>query len=334
MGLTYHQFRSKLKGSGLNRKKISQLWDKYKLNLITDQDLTQTNIQKLISTEKTKSTFQSKGKVDLIDYLSKQSPEIIRLMLLKLKIKEIDNVCHINKYFKDKVCTNYFWKLFIEKNWKYPVKAFIWAIENEHLRLIKSLITYFKNQFNPNLNENWPIRFASGKGNLELVKLLLTDSRVDPSADNNTAIVIASGKGHLELVKFLLTYTGVDPSANDNMAIEMASDSGHLEVIKLLLTYPKVDPSSDNNWPIRTASAHGHLEVVKFLLTYPKVDITADDNYAIRTASENGYLEVVKFLLTYPKVDLTADDNYAIRWASRNGHLEVVKVLKEYEQRK
>jgi hypothetical protein len=39
---------------------------------------------------------------------------------------------------------------------------------------------------------------ASLHGHLEIVTLLLQDSRVDPSADNNSAIQSASLHGHLE----------------------------------------------------------------------------------------------------------------------------------------
>lgn len=52
MGITYNQFRSKFKGSGLNNNQISQLWGKYKKDEITDQDLTEINIKNLILVEK------------------------------------------------------------------------------------------------------------------------------------------------------------------------------------------------------------------------------------------------------------------------------------------
>ena len=198
MGITYNQFRSKFKGSGLNNKQISKLWRKYKKNLITDQNLTQTNIKKLILTEKTKI---KESKVDLIDYFSKQPPEMVRLMLLKLKIKEINTMCHINKYFKYKVFTNYFWRLYINKNWKDMNKAFLWAVENEYIRLIKILLEDPK--VDPASNYNWPIQLASLNGSLEVVKLLLSlpeEVGIDPSADDNYAIQMASRAGHLDVV--------------------------------------------------------------------------------------------------------------------------------------
>jgi hypothetical protein len=45
-----------------------------------------------------------------------------------------------------------------------------------------------------------------------VVKLLLSDKRVDPSAADNYAIRYASKKGHYDVVELLLADERVDPS--------------------------------------------------------------------------------------------------------------------------
>ncbi len=229
--------------------------------------------------EKTKTTPRK----DLIDYFSKQPPEVLRLMLLKLNVKEIDNVCHTNKYFKEKVCTDYFWGLYIDKNLEDVNQAFMWAIRNRHIQLIKVLLTNPK--VDPTANNNWAIRKASENGHLKVVKLLLTNPKVDPSAYDNYAIRFASENGHLKVVEFLLTQLKVDPSVENNAAIQMASQNGHLGVVKLLLTLPAsrgIDSSADDNFAIREASHNGHFDVVKLLLAQPKVTITVDFSESIK----------------------------------------------------
>jgi ankyrin repeat protein len=144
---------------------------------------------------------------------------------------------------------------------------------------------------------------AAKTGDVEKVRLLLTDPRVDPSANNNVAIQQASHNGHLEVVRLLLTDPRTDPAADDNDAIQWASRNGHLEVVRLLLTDPRTDPAANNNFAIQWASINGHLEVVRLLLTDPRPDPAADNNDAIRWASEYGHLEVVRLLLTDPRVD-------------------------------
>ena len=88
---------------------------------------------------------------------------------------------------------------------------------------------------------------ASEYGNLEVVKMLLKDPRIDPSAYNKEAIRVALRNERLEVVKLLLQDPRVDPSAKDNEAIRYASDNGQLEVVKLLLQDQRVDHSATDN---------------------------------------------------------------------------------------
>src|SRR5260221_12176679 len=64
----------------------------------------------------------------------------------------------------------------------------------------------------------------------------------DPSIKNNQVIKNACFYGHLEIVKLLLQDSRVDPSANNNYAIRWTSENGHLKIVKLLLKHPRVDP--------------------------------------------------------------------------------------------
>ena len=120
------------------------------------------------------------------------------------------------------------------------------------------------NTFTGNVNDL--VITSSECGHIEVVKLLLKDSRVDPGAGNNYAIILASEYGHVEVVKLLLKDSRVGPTAAGNYAIRLASENGHVEVVKILLADSRVDPSADNNYAIRSASEYGHIEVVKILL--------------------------------------------------------------------
>ena len=65
------------------------------------------------------------------------------------------------------------------------------------------------------------------------------DAGYDPSVWNNWAIRYTSSHGRLEVVKVLLADTRVDPSVYDNLAIEW-SYYGHPEVVKALLANKRV----------------------------------------------------------------------------------------------
>src|SRR5688500_9482065 len=59
--------------------------------------------------------------------------------------------------------------------------------------------------------------------NLETIKLLLEDPRVEPDYHDNESILLASKYGQLEVVKLLLENSKVDPSFGNNEVIFSAS---------------------------------------------------------------------------------------------------------------
>lgn len=149
---------------------------------------------------------------------------------------------------------------------------------------------------------------ATQNGDVNEVRDLLA-AGANPSAFGNAPIQWAAQYGHLEVIRLLLSDPRVDPSVEDNYAIQMAAQYDYLEVVRLLLSDQRVDPTNLDNAPIRYASANGHLEVVQLLLADPRVDPSADNNYAIRWAAMNNHPEVVQFLATVPGI-LTATVDY------------------------
>lgn len=86
------------------------------------------------------------------------------------------------------------------------------------------------------------IKESCANGHLEIVLLLLSDSRVDPSAGDNYAICIAAAKGFVEIVRTWLLDPRVNPFVNDYIALCMAAWNGHLEVVRALLADFRIDP--------------------------------------------------------------------------------------------
>ena len=98
----------------------------------------------------------------------------------------------------------------------------------------------------PTAQNNSAIRFASQRGHIKTVKLLLRDKRVSPSSGNNHAFYLASHRGHNKIVKFLLQDKRTDLTLHDNIAIIWESLHGLTETVKILLAFPYVDPSDQN----------------------------------------------------------------------------------------
>lgn len=76
--------------------------------------------------------------------------------------------------------------------------------------------------------------------NMETLKLLLEDPRVDPSENNNSLIVLAAEVNNVDAIKLLMNDPRVNPADNNNAAAVMACNKRHGYVLEHLLKHPKV----------------------------------------------------------------------------------------------
>lgn len=150
------------------------------------------------------------------------------------------------------------------------------------------------------------------RGNGDVIKVMLADSRFDPTHyTSKWALQVAAKHGFLNVVKSLLK-KGVDPSVpveGLGLAVISASKNGHHKIVKLLLEDPRVDPTVQRNAAVYLASENGHDKVVELLLAWrpsksdvygEKLGIDFINNYngmALKAASEKGHEKVVKLLL-------------------------------------
>lgn len=199
-------------------------------------------------------------------------------------------MCSINSYFNKKVCTDYFWRLYV-KNYK-----------NHAILLLK----------------------ASEKGYTEIVRILLYDKSIDRSRVNfglksNQSLRYASKNGHTEIVRMLLQHKQVNPTSMYSEALRYASEKGHIEIVKMLFEDSRSDPGAQNNYAIKTASLNGHVEVVRFLLKDKRVNPSDQRDASIRMASKNGHTEIVKIYSTiylHYKLSYILTVNYMFNFSS------------------
>jgi len=138
------------------------------------------------------------------------------------------------------------------------------------------------------------LSFASSRGIVDVVQMLLQEPSADPSYKNNYAIKSASLFGNTEIVRLLLATEKVDLTAK-NFALIAASGRGHIEVVHLLLDHGAC-AFAENNQAFIDASQHGHLSVLRLLLKHG-ADPSVRDNFPLRIAIPNFHIEVVRFLL-------------------------------------
>lgn len=119
--------------------------------------------------------------------------------------------------------------------------AFEEAIKAGQIEVVEFLLSFINNQsieesqfYHHNYIFNNAIIKASEYGHPAIVKLLLSDPRIDPSVANNAAFILAAGKGYIEVVRLLLTDPRVDPFDRKGEARRRAVEGGHTDVVKLL----------------------------------------------------------------------------------------------------
>ena len=190
--------------------------------------------------------------------------------------------------------------------------------------------------------DNNYILWASQRGNIEILKILLEAEGIDVNENlniwgeidhhcNTPPLYSACKNGHLEAVKLLLNVKGIDVNKksyknNGESPLDIAEEKNHNEIAQLL-------QFAGAHHTIWWASKGGHTEVVKMLLEVDGMDVndtaTGNSKTPLHFACENGHLEVLKVLLNVKDINANkGDDCYSVVCSAlQHGHLEVVKVL-------
>lgn len=199
---------------------------------------------------------------------------------------------------------------------------FMSAIEHNNVEIFGVIVGIGNDKYDPRADGGWPLRVASQKGHIEIVKMLLQDTRVNPADHDNSAVKNASAYGHIEVVNVLLNDSRVNPAAGCNYAIRSASSNGHIEVVKTLLQDVRVNPADCDNYAIKEALTNGHLEVVKLLIEDSRINIHFNDYWLSKKLVDGGNFEL---LLNCTRFDINFCDNYAIKHCWKNMNMEMLK---------
>jgi ankyrin repeat protein len=210
-----------------------------------------------------------------------------------------------------------------------PLKT---ASLKENLQTISILI---ENGANINTNNGFVLRMACTKNNLEMIKLLL-NLGADINVGNLEASLLksplssAAGKGNIEIVKLLLEYKIEIPYLNN--ALSTALFKNNLEIAKLLIENgADINSLNERDEPfLITAYKKNQFDKIKFLIQQ-EADIHVKEDYLIRFASRDGHYDLVKLLLEND-ADYHVKNDTPLILASKNGHLNIVKLLADNDE--
>lgn len=166
-----------------------------------------------------------------------------------------DNKCCIASVF-GRYCTLFLLYLFIN------LCLIFYRIETSFIGRLYLL----SNQIHDNL-VNMLVLSGSAYDFVHIIKPLLNDERVIPST-LDAAALIGTHTRNLSVLKLLISDDRVDFSSKKNEAILVACKNGSTEIVKLLLADPRTDPSIKNNLPLIEACKLGYHKIVSLLLKY------------------------------------------------------------------
>jgi ankyrin repeat protein len=143
-----------------------------------------------------------------------------------------------------------------------------------------------------------------------LIKYLLTSTDLKHNADihfnDDFALRTACRKGQLDFVRYYLTSPDLkehaDIDVKDNYPFNMACSMDYLELVKYLLTAPNLKKHANLDIAgFANACSYGNLDIVKYLLTSSDlnehIDLYGENNKGFRWAVENNQYEVLRFLI-------------------------------------
>ena len=205
----------------------------------------------------------------------------------------------------------------------------------------------FKNIVNVNFGTETPFYVACEKGRIEIVKILLSEKRVDinkSTKSETTPFWIACKEGHIDVVEILLNdqrFVNINKSNKyDQTPFYITCFQGHIEIVKLLLHDKRVDETQTQNdlWAsFWMACYNGHLEIVNSLLNNERVNpnkTNTRNESPFQIACKNGHIEIVKLLLNDKRISIrkkTKEGKTAIDLAKEENHSNIVKLLQEFD---
>ncbi|KAI8891857.1 hypothetical protein BC833DRAFT_613161 [Globomyces pollinis-pini] len=103
------------------------------------------------------------------------------------------------------------------------------------------------------------------------LKVLLSDARLDPTQNDNGCFIRLVHSLNIQCVKLLMKDSRIDPCCRNHMAIKWTSCKEYGDqILDVILQDQRVDPSINNNEPLFLACSNGRYKSVRLLVNHPK----------------------------------------------------------------
>ena len=131
------------------------------------------------------------------------------------------------------------------------------AISESHLEVIQSMLPHV----NLSTTHVFMTKLSEIIDRIEIIKVLLEDKKPDSNIWINYAGRLASNYGHIDIVKLLLQDTRVNP----NDLLEIATKHNHTKIIKLLINDDRTKFDNDMTNILYHLKENGRDEIIKLI---------------------------------------------------------------------
>ncbi len=157
-------------------------------------------------------------------------------------------------------------------------------------------------RIDPSAFDNIAVSYATVAQAPNLLQRILEFPQVDPtSATRGISEKSKSWAGWNKLLKILVTDERIDPNMDDGILIKNAVLTGSAEVVEALSKRPQIDPMFLND-AFQEACQKDQHQIVQVLLHDPRVDPSRNRNQALSEASFRGLFDIVQLLRTDRRV--------------------------------
>lgn len=199
---------------------------------------------------------------------------------------------------------------------------------NPSVEIVKLILE--DSRVNPNVGLGYPIERVIDLKNLELLKLILPNPKTNPSTRLNRPLFICVSSKWIEGLEVLLADERLDLE-NDN-CLTYVIEENNLEIFKMLIAHPRIDPGANFNRILTTAVNLNRVEMIRLLISNPWVDPSIPNNYAFSMCAGYGHDDVVSQLLKDRRIYPASEGNEALKIAFRNNQMWIVKILLDDER--
>ncbi|GKS78983.1 hypothetical protein wHma_09900 [Wolbachia pipientis] len=215
------------------------------------------------------------------------------------------------------------------------------AIERKDIRKVSDFLDGGANIEAKGINNQTPLCVASCKGNLYVLKLLLSrNTKVNVQDDSRkTPLHYAAREGHSDVAELLLGRgTMIDAEDCFGMApLHYAAYHNRKNMVSFLIKQDAKIEAVDKEakTPLHYAAGKGHLDVAELLLDRGAI-IDAEDRFGmtpLHYAACYNREDVVSFLISRDaKVEaMDEEDKTPLHYAAGEGHLDAAKLLLDHD---